>query len=261
MSTNSEYRIIYNGCFKRQDFEFRLLSGKRSYSPKIKKMIKHAWDEARLDPDLILFNGKVISLINAEMIGQRMFLTVQETDYKSFYGTNLSNPFTVPYAQLANPLAACAVVETIEGTIFVGKRNKYLAEVNGFWHVPGGTLDEVINPIDFMKRELSEELNIESGDIQSDVCLGLAENLLMLKPEFICHFHLKLTENEVAAKIIHAKDRDEHTEFVFVPMEELAYFVTVHPFAPIGKAAVQLYLEYITSFNREDDAKGPTEYI
>jgi 8-oxo-dGTP pyrophosphatase MutT (NUDIX family) len=250
MKANTEYRIIQSGCFTEQDFEFILLPGKRTYTPKVRKLIKTAWDDARLNPELILFNGKTISLMDSfntedpERHG-KMLLTVQETDYRSFYGTNLNNPFIIPKVQLANPLAACAVVETIEGTVFVGERSKRLAEVSGLWHVPGGTLDEVINPIDFMKQELHEELNISSDDIQSAVCLGLAENMLMLKPEFLCYFHLKLSERELTAGILTAKDREEHTDFVFVPMEELNYFVSMHPFAPIGKAAIQRYLEYI----------------
>jgi ADP-ribose pyrophosphatase YjhB (NUDIX family) len=116
------------------------------------------------------------------------------------------------------------------------------------WHVPGGTLDGVQNPIDFMKRELSEELNVQAEDISTAVCLGLAENLLLLKPEFLCYFHLKLSEAELTAKVQTAQDRDEHTDFVFVPMEELAYFISMHPFAPIGKACIKLYLEHLAEF-------------
>lgn len=255
MRINPEYRIIRSGCYGEQDFCYLLLPGKRSYPAKVRKLIKTAWDEARLDPDLILFNGTVISLIDYDIPNTKspddveiMQLTVQETDYRSFYGTNLCHPFSIPKSQLANPLAACAVVETIEGTVFVGERNKRLAEVSGVWHVPGGTLDVVQNPLDFMKRELSEELNVQAEDIHSAVCLGLAENLLLLKPEFLCYFHLKLSETELAAKILTAKDKDEHTDFVFVPMEELAYFVSMHPFAPIGKACIKLYLEHMAKF-------------
>ncbi|MFO7659476.1 MAG: NUDIX hydrolase, partial [Candidatus Cloacimonadaceae bacterium] len=149
--------------------------------------------------------------------------------------------------ELANALAACAVVETMDGTVFAGLRNERLAETSAVWHVPGGTLDQALNPIDFMKQELAEELNIAEQDIRQALCMGLAENLIMQKPEFLCYFHLNLNEQQLAAKLLNAPDKDEHTEFVFVPLEELQDFIEVHSFAPIGKAAVKLYLDYLKS--------------
>jgi 8-oxo-dGTP pyrophosphatase MutT (NUDIX family) len=174
-----------------------------------------------------------------------LYLKVQASDYKSFYGTNICNTGPLLKNELTNPLAACAVVETTDGTVFMGRRSEKLAETSGLWHVPGGTLSDAINPLDAMRRELAEELNIAAEDIQSAVCLGFAENLLMKKPEFLCYFHLKLNERQVTAKLAEAKDSDEHDEFVFVPLEELEDFIDVHPFAPIGKAAIRLYLDFV----------------
>lgn len=253
MNVNPEFRIIHKDCWGRDDFIFTRIAGKRSYDEPTKDLIRAAWAAARINPHLILFNGRVLSLLEADLrenpaTGRsQLCLQVQYSDYKSFYGTNLSNPYRLGKEKLTNPLAACAIVETLEGTVFVGERNPNLAEVSGFWHVPGGTLDGVINPIDFMSRELSEELGITAKDIQSAVCLGLAENLIMRKPEFLCYFHLSISEQEVVAKLAGAVDKHEHKDYVFVPVEELADFVLMHPFAPIGKAAVQLYLEFVNS--------------
>jgi ADP-ribose pyrophosphatase YjhB (NUDIX family) len=251
MNRATDYRIIHKGLFQESDFFFETLPGKKKYNATTRRLINEAWQNARLNPSLNIYNAPVISLIslnlshNASTGRDRFSLKVQATDYKSFYGTNVCNPNIVPQAELSNALSACAVVETVEGSVFAGKRNPNLAETGGVWHVPGGTFNKVITPIDLMKRELAEELNIASADIQFAVCLGFGENLVMKKPEFLCYFHLNLTEKQLSGKIALAKDKDEHTEFVFVPMEELNNFVDVHSFAPIGKACVSRYLEYV----------------
>jgi 8-oxo-dGTP pyrophosphatase MutT (NUDIX family) len=252
MNPASEFKIIYRGVFTEEDFHYDVMPGKRKYKAETRHLIKQAWQDAKLNPDLNIFNGPVVSLLSAAMINSHetdrdsLFLKVQMSDYKSFYGTNVCNTGPLLKTELTNALAACAVVETTDGTVFVGRRSEKLAETSGLWHIPGGTLSEAINPIEAMRRELSEELNISTGDIQSAVCLGFAENLLMKKPEFLCYFHLKLTERQVTTKMADAVDLDEHDEFVFVPLEELQDFTEIHLFAPIGKAAIQLYLSYIS---------------
>lgn len=253
MNHVTDYQIIYKGVFTEADFSFDVIPGKRKYQDATRKLINEAWQDARLNPNLDIYNGKVISLITIAMTNNHatgrdhIYLKVQATDYKSFYGTNVCNPRIISKPELSNVLATCAVVETVEGSVFVGKRNEKLAETSGVWHVPGGTFNVVINPIALMKNELSEELNVADNDIQYAVCLGFGENLVMKKPEFLCYFHLNLTEQQLSDKLINAKDLDEHTEYVFVPMEELEDFIEIHPFAPIGKACVRRYLEYINS--------------
>ncbi len=252
MNPTTDYKIIYTGCFTEQDFHLEAVPGKRTYKSTTRKLINLSWQEARLDPALNIFNGPVVSLLSILLTRNHLtdrenfFLKVQMTDYKSFYGTNVRNSLTLPKTELANALAVCAVVETKDGTIFTGKRNQNLAETSGYWHVPGGTFDRIANPLQIMKTELFEELNIAESDISQALCLGFAENLIMKKPEFLCYFHLNQTEAQLIEKMVLAPDKDEHTEIAFVPLEELADFVEIHPFAPIGKAAVKLYLDYIT---------------
>jgi len=253
MNPVTEYRIIYRNLFSGDDFHFEVVPGKRKYKASTRQLINEAWQDAKLNPDLDIFNGQIISLHSIFMKNDTrtgrnaLFLKVQATDYKSFYGTNVCNPNRLPKTELANALSVCAVVETSEGTVFTGRRNEKLAETSGVWHVPGGTFNAVQNPLDIMLKELSEELNIAPEDIQYSICLGFGENLLMKKPEFLCYYHLKLSEQELIAKMEFASDKDEHTEYAFVPMEELENFISIHPFAPIGKAAVELYLDYISS--------------
>lgn len=251
MNPVTDYRILFTGCFTDADIHIEVAAGKRQYKAATRRLINAAWQDARLDPGLQIFNGPVFSLLSIlQSRGQtsakdELFLRVQATDYKAFFGTNISNAHRLPGTELANPLAVCAVVETTDGTIFAGKRNTKLAETSEVWHVPGGTFNRVAGPLAIMQDELAEELNITESDVSKAFCLGLGENLLYLKPEFLCYFHLNLSEKQLADRILEAKDRDEHTEIAFVPMEELADFNLIHPFAPMGKAAINLYLDYI----------------
>jgi 8-oxo-dGTP pyrophosphatase MutT (NUDIX family) len=251
MNYVTDYKIIYAGKFTEEDFHIDVKPGLRKYKAYTRQLINEAWEEAKLNPSLDIFNGKVYSLLSIFMTvhpdtgKDHIFLKVQQSDYKSFYGTNVCNSYRLPKTELANALAVCAVVETTDGMVFTGLRSIRLAETSGVWHLPGGTFNEIMNPIAVMTRELSEELNIDGSDILSALCLGFGENLVMQKPEFFCYFHLRLSQKQLSQKMLRAQDKDEHTETAFVPLEELLYFSEIHPFAPMGRAAINLYLDYI----------------
>jgi len=273
-----EFRIIHRGSFSANDIEMMLLPGKRQYASSIRKFINEAWQEARLNPELNLFNGSVLSYLGSEVVKlggdnverdcERLAVTVQRTDYKSFYGTNIchsSDALRIAPAEMANAIAVCDVLETSDAMIPIGRRSNRMAEGAGFWHVPGGTLDcesawkyfiplmhklklpakksSALNPVLIMLKELTEELGIDPEDVTHCECIGLGENIGIHKPEFLCYFRSSLSAQEIEERRRSAIDSDEHNEMVYVPVEELQDFVAVHPFAPIGKAAISLYLE------------------
>ena len=265
------YKIIHEAVLWPQDIEYDVIPGKKTYPREIKELITAAWNMARLDPELNLFNGKVIAYLGSEPQimpdgSTKLRLTVQETDYKSFFGTNVKNAHQIyENEHLANALAVCAVVETLDATIIIGNRSKSVAEGSELWHVPGGTIEipkladvdtaillklglpqqikSALNPFYTMIKELSEELNIGIDDYLSLVCLGLGENLEMKKPEFLCHFRLRLSAAEVQERLADAVDAAEHSQILFVPIEDCRDFVHTHPFTPIGTAAIELYLK------------------
>ena len=265
------YRIIHELALRPQDINFQVTRGKKQYPPEIKELITAAWKVAKTNPELQLFNGCVAAYLDSTVVSQPdsamgLQLTVQETDYKSFYGTNVKNVHQIyDDNHLARALAVCAVVETIDATVIIGNRSKTVAEGSELWHVPGGTieypklsavdtdilhrlglphtLEAALNPFYTMLKELTEELNIGINDYLSLVCLGLGENLEMKKPEFLCHFRLRLSAAEVRSRLAAAPDAGEHSEILFVPLEECSDFVRTHPFAPIGQAAIELYIK------------------
>ncbi len=262
------YLIHHRGVYTSNQISFQILPGKKQYPQQIKELIHAAWKNATSNPGIHIYNGKVAGLHSFAATQDSLHLVVQETDYKSFYGTNVKNAHQIwQHQDRANALAACAVVETTDATIIVGKRNSTMAEGSGLWHIPGGTLEfsksagalrslmqelglplcpeSALNPILTMMRELKEEFNIEMGEIPFRLCLGLGENLLMKKPEFLCYFRLSLSSTEVRERVKEARDANEHSKISFVPQEEILDYCAAYPFAPIGKAAITRYWEYV----------------
>ncbi|MDZ4121093.1 MAG: NUDIX hydrolase [Candidatus Cloacimonadaceae bacterium] len=271
MIDSRDFIIHQRFVLKAEQIDLEVLPGKKTYPPQIKKMINRAWVEATQNPAIKIFNGRVVSLcgvIQNSLDEAGVFkCQVQQTDYKSFYGTNVVNSMYIQdSSHLANALAACVVAETTDATIIVGCRSGNMAEGSGVWHVPGGTLEfpettqehkdlkkllklpytraAALNPVLTMMRELREELNIASGDIIEALCLGLGENLQMKKPEFLCYFRLGLSSDEVQEAMSNAVDRDEHGTVSFVPVEDIMDFCRTYRFAPIGIAAITRYWEY-----------------
>lgn len=262
---NCDFKLIQEGWFEEDDVVLELYSGERYYSPEVQKLIADAWQEARLDPNQNLYNGVVLSMIANSSVGNTLRVQCMHTDYKSFYGTNVCNYAEIgDPIQCANALAVCAVVESRDGNILIGRRSGKVAESKGLWHVPGGTLEVspelerhanaiklrskyLLNPFRQMEQELEEEFGIVVGDISFSVCLALAENILIGKPEFLCYFHLNIDSSEMSKRIETAKCREEHEEILHLPLEEIESFVQSYPVAPIGKAALYCYLNYLQS--------------
>jgi len=264
---DADFSILQSGLFRPQDLRICLREGKRSYPPQLRRLIRTAWQEARLNPLLQLYNGRVASLLAFMEEGVSLRVEVQETDYRSFYGTNICH-----FARIANPalcanaLAVCAVVETSDGCILIGQRSGKVAEGAGEWHVPGGNLElgrdrgrlepyfklygltgqpgAELNPVVQMSLELSEEAGIGMEDIRQALCLGLGQNLHNGKPEFLCWFQLKPDNRELITRFRAAPDREEHARLLCLPSEEIGNFDACYPVTPIGKAALYQFLYF-----------------
>jgi 8-oxo-dGTP pyrophosphatase MutT (NUDIX family) len=260
-----DFRLIHAGWFREDNVVIELVAGERYFSPDVEELIEEAWLEARLDPYLDLYNGKALSMIASSVTKGILKVQTMRTDYRSFYGTNVRNFSRINDPRLcANALAVCAVVESRDGNILIGRRSAKVAESSGFWHVPGGTMEvspelniyanalklrsrNLLNPFRQMERELEEEFGLRLMDIGWSVCLALGENLRIGKPEFICYYHLNIDSVDVQKRIETATNRDEHDEILHLPMEEIESFVQSYEVAPIGKAALHCYMHYLQS--------------
>lgn len=270
---NRDFRILRRGMFRAKQLSLNLLPGRREYPPFLQTLISQAWEEARLNPDLDLYDGRVLSLVSSSVAADTLQVDVQATRYRAFYGTNVRNYDRIGDPALcANALAVCAVVETGDGCILMGKRSRKVAEGAGDWHVPGGTLELVsawkqftpwlelfgltleptscLNPLAQMGRELNQEFSLEASQIRNAFCLGLGENLRIGKPEFLCWFQLDADSRTLRPWLEAAADRGEHEDVVFLPAEEIDSFAAVHQVAPIGRAALWLYLDQVLNAGR-----------
>lgn len=241
-----DYLIHLKGSFQEDDIVLHDINLKKSYSDRVQALIDSEWEKVSADKDTFIFNGAVSCLEKFELADNKLHIHYYESDYKSYYATNIKNSKVLSdKSEFANTLAVCTVVETADETIIVGKRGKHLAEGTSLWHVPGGTLEyypeKVNHPFDVMRKELLEELNLTS--ISSMTCLGFGENMNYKKPEFLLFTTTSLTSEEVASNLANASDFNEHSEIKFIHRNEIEDFITNNNFTEIGTAVIQLYLE------------------
>lgn len=240
-----DYHIHLNSSFTEQKIVLHDLKRKKSYTPEVQTLIEKEWKTVLQDDNTYIFNGAISCLADYEVKDEQLHIYYQESDYKSYYGTNVRNSKRLEKSDLAYALAVCTVVETADKRLVVGKRGAHLAEGTSKWSIPGGAIeyypDHENHPFDVMRRELEEELNLTA--ISSMVCIGLGENLILKKPEFLLLTKTELTSQQIMETIAEAPDYNEHSEIKFIPTKQITEFVTTHDFTEIGTAAIQLYLE------------------
>ncbi len=235
----TEWRFLHRGDFIR--IEVSVKPGKRSYRPAIEQQIEREWEKATAaNPGL--YNGIAFSLLACSVEGGTLHLTLHETDYKSFIGTNATHAqeLTDPNDR-ADIMAACCVCVTSDNKIILGKRSAQQAQGAGLWHVIGGNMD-IIDPYQLMRREIVEETGIDDDHILSIRCVTLGVCNRGKKPELIFQARLDCDEQCVRTRLSHAFDADEHTEIRFVPVQDLKRFIEENMMVPVGRAAIEEYL-------------------
>lgn len=243
-----DYLIHLKHKFCEKQIIFHDLNYKKKYPLEVEKIISSEWDKIKTNKNTYIFNGAVSCLDHFQIIENELHIYYCESDYRSYFGTNIKNSKKLEdRSSLANTLAVCTLVETADKMIIVGKRGAHLAEGTSLWHVPGGTLeyypDRVNHPFEVMRRELKEELNLTS--IDKMICLGLGENLNYKKPEFLLYTKSNLTASEIEKDLHFASDYNEHSEIRFIPCNQIEDFLAKYEFTEIGTAAIKLYLEMI----------------
>ena len=238
------WRILHRGVF--DGIEITTVPGKRTYSPEILKQIDFEWERAsRQNPTL--YNGVAFSLLESSVKDRTLHLLVQETDYKSFYGTNATHAkdLTDPNDR-SDILAACCVCVTSDNRVIIGQRSDRQTKGAGKWHVIGGNLD-ILDPYQLMKREIVEETGVDPEHVETLECMALGLCVIGKKPELLFRARLNCDPEYVRTRLSHAIDAEEHTEIRFVPIDELKHFIDHNPIVPVGEAAIATYLQMISS--------------
>ncbi len=237
------YRILHHGVFDRIDVD--LVEGKRTYSPAIQTVIDREWDAA-VEKNPSLYNGVAYSLERSHTVGSTLKLLLQETDYKSFIGTNATHASTLEnHEDRADIVAACCICITSDHKVFLGKRSTIQAQGEGKWHVVGGNLD-IPDPFQLMIREIVEETGIYPEHILDMRCMALGICTIGKKPELLFSAELSIDSEQMEDCLEQAPDRQEHSEVRFVAVEDLPDFMREHSMVPVCEAAIEEFFRILS---------------
>ena len=210
------------------------------------------WDAA-LGRGLPLFDGAMCRLeaFHVERrpnigVGAEVTLSVSETSYRVFLGTNLHGPGDLPASSLANPVGVSPALVTGDGKLLLGRRNGRVAYYPHRLHPFSGSLEpdrlrDGGSVVDEVRRELFEELNLSA--VADVTLLGIVEDTAIRHPELI----FAATTPLPAAEVLAGLDPDEHADAVAVDATAagVADLLAGDALTPVGRAAVTMYLDAI----------------
>jgi hypothetical protein len=157
----------------------------------VEDAIDRAWNAARgRSLQVQLFDGPMCRLESYEAMGDALVLRLSRTSYRTFFGTNMSNPTLAErYGPnvLANPVGLSAALVTADAFLVFGRRNATVAYYPNRVHPFAGALEprEQLDVFDDVRRELREELALPFDEILDLRCVGLVEDHALRQPELI----------------------------------------------------------------------------
>lgn len=234
----------------------------RRHDPVLEAFIADEWqrrEAAAAKGGHLLFNGPLCRLIEWVVVGDQLRLTLGPTDYRTFLGTNVAGlamirqrfPVTWP-AYLADPLAVCAVLVSLDGWLLVMRRSEQVAEYPGAYHVIGGhpTPEHdnglgAISPIQGLLAEIGEETGIAIDEVARLPCLGLIRNQATYKPELVYAAHLTLSRAAIEDRLERLTTQPEAVGWTWLNDDAAAIvaFLDRHAgrVAPAGAAGLTVY--------------------
>ncbi len=222
----------------------------RRIIPKVEAAIAQAWDSARANPTIHLFDGPLYRLESWRATREQLNLTLSPTTYRTFYGTNLHNPHladTHGPDVLANPVGVSAALLSSDDHLLFGRRNATVAYYPNRVHPFAGAVDPRDTPetngspnvFHAVRRELREELNFTDEHLADLRCLGLVEEQQIRQPELIFLARSTLTRAEIETRV----DNTEHGGSVAIPAQQPAVQDAIHDDAltPVAVASMLLW--------------------
>jgi len=167
-----------------------------------------------------LFNGKLFRLVDFQLRDSgTLHLRLGDTCYKEYVG--MREPIfyrSRPRADLANPIAVCAVIITDDNRIVLHRR-KWVDVYPLFFHVIGGFIDRdrdaqslpLLAP-SAIAREVAEELGLTVRP-EAFTCLGLVYDLPTPHPE-LCFYTRVPVQSEDLRKVLPPEREAESTHFI-----------------------------------------------
>ena len=103
---------------------------------------------------------------------------------------------------MGNPIGVSPALITSDRYLLLGRRTSAVAYYPNRIHPFSGSLEpKDADPFAAVARELREELGLESSEISSIRCIGIAEDANLVQPELIFFAQTLRTKNEVEAKL------------------------------------------------------------
>ena len=192
----------------------------RKILPEVERSIERIWQAVAAQKGVNLFDGPMCRLEKWIARPERLQLTLSETSYKPFLGTNLHQPHLADqYGKdiLANPVGVSPALETADGWLMMGRRNASVAYYPDKVHPFAGALEpqDSQDVIGGVRRELAEELGLIATDMKLIRCIGIAEDASIRQPELIFRAETYRTKNEIEKSL----DQAEHQSTWAIPAE------------------------------------------
>ena len=183
------FRVI--GRFDRSAVSARWVRRQHHVDPQVQRKIDETWQQAIARQGIQLFDGPMCRL-ERYAVGEKLELELSRTSYKIFWGTNLNNPSLADQFGsdvMANPVGLSCALESSDGYLMLGRRNKSVAYYPGKIHPFAGALEpaETVDVFAEVQRELNEELDLQPAELSSMFCIGIIEDLSLRQPELIFH--------------------------------------------------------------------------
>ncbi len=206
-----------------------------------------------------LFNGKLISLQDWSA-GEQLQLTLGKTCYRDqlfsnkmaclWRGNNHS-------AWLSRALGISAILQTADDKIVFMQRSRLVGEYPGLLDVLGGHIDmpaekERITPeliFAAIKKEVCDEVGLNSAQVQIKNCLGLLQNSEIDKPELLFYATTGLNSGEINKCASVAKENFEYEHLLFITATPAAFnlFLTkkCDKFTPSAEGCLTIFKKQI----------------
>lgn len=230
--------------------------GARPTTPAIEAAIARVWEteKALAETDgRLIHNGTLGRLVDLTRQADRLYLTLGETRYRDFLGTNVFHAARIqainPHA-LANPLGISSLIVSSDGYLLFGRRSDRVAVHRGYLQTFGGMLeapDRTKTGYDVfrcVRRELSEELGLLSTEFTTLFTIGLVRDRSLLQPELLFEVEIGITRDEVEQRFSPERSNGEHAALEAVPDRPDAmvpFLNNSEPVTPIAQAAILLH--------------------
>ncbi len=237
-------KVLAAGNWPPSHVRTSVVPSSRPFLPEVERLIDAVWDARANGRDVLLFDGPMARWESWDVTGEVLRLTISQTSYKPFLGTNLLHPELADRhgrAVLANPVGVSPALLTADGFLLLGRRNASVAYYPDRTHPFAGAMEpgDGADVFAALRRELNEELGLAPNDIADVRCTGIVEDPGLRQPEIIFAANVRLT----LAKIESQVDRDEHYTSVALPAtrDAVEAFIVDPLLTPVAVASLLLW--------------------